>query len=85
MLIKSKFFKNEEAVEPKDFAKLKGKNRLEIIKLLGRNFHPESKEDDILVYIVDRTIFNRKGMALYIEFNKEGKADTIYKQYNYEF
>lgn len=85
MFFKSKFLNKKGKIKPEDFVKLKGKSRIEIIELLGKKFHPESNEDDILVYIVDKTCLNRKGMALYIEFNKEGKADTIYKQYNYEF
>ena len=60
-----------------------GKTRQEIIEVLGENYHPESN-DNALIYIIGRTWLS-KGKALFIEFNDQGIADTIYTLKNYDF
>jgi|GEM_PF-3040189 len=63
---------------------VKGKNKEEIISILGQDYLPQFRED-VLVYIINRTWINPKGNILYIEFNKDGAADTIYTQKNNDF
>lgn len=65
-------------------SEIKGKTREEIIDYLGDNYHPEL-DDETLVYIISKNWLNRKEDALYIEFNKSGKADTIFTYKNYDF
>lgn len=65
----------------KDYIKLKGNTRKNIISSLGQGFHPESDEN-VLIYTINKSWFSPKGDTLYIEFDKDGKADTIYTKKN---
>ncbi len=67
-----------------NFLKLKGNTRKEVIDMLGENYHPKS-DKDILIYLVYKTWLNHRGRVLCIEFNKEGRADTIFLIKNHVF
>jgi|LSQX01.1.fsa_nt_gb hypothetical protein len=62
--------------------KLPGMTRNEVLSLYGRSYLPDSCEN-ILVYIINKTWYNRKGAALYIRFNKQDIVDKILLQKNY--
>ena len=59
--------------------KVKGKSEDDIIKLYGI---PDIKDTKTIIYIVDRTIFNRKGKAVILDFNSEGFCINVVKVRN---
>lgn len=69
----------KKRIMPYELAMIKGKTREEIICFLGEGDHSQSSAD-MLIYIVNKTWLRPKGWILHIEFNKEGKADTILTQ-----
>lgn len=67
------FFLKNKMIIPE---KVKGKSKDEVIKLYGM---PDITDTRTIIYIVDRTIFNRNGKAVILDFNSEGLCTNIVK------
>jgi len=74
---KSKSNKKQEFTKNylEDPKKLKGKTRDEIISLIGHNYNTDNQE--LLVYPIKQPWYTRRGKQLMIDFDENGKADTI--------
>lgn len=57
---------------------LKGQTREEIISIFGNGHLPE-QNGSILVYIIGKTLLNRKGIALILDFDENGKVEKFLK------
>lgn len=69
------FFKNKMIIPEQ----VKGKSEEDIIKLYGI---PDIADTRTIIYIVDRTIFNRKGKVIILNFNSEGVCSNVVKMRN---